>query len=100
MMSPAAFGVAPPARGASRSNRQGEVGMNAKRIWLVGLITALLGVASVRAQGPSAAYSQTATADPTAARPESMAPTIGPPGQMSSWLVYPRSDECCGNVGA
>jgi hypothetical protein len=81
--------------------------MSFKRIYLGGLMLAVLGALPLRAQEPPlsgdrAMQSPPVTVDPYRLPPptsgEGESPAPPEPGKLSSWLVYPRLN-CCGPMG-
>lgn len=93
--------------------RKDEVGMK-MRVWL-SLVVAFLGLGVVRGQGPTPAAANNPaqplplptnnTAPPANGYGNGPAPNgepSGPPSPgpgLSEWILYPRSDGCCGPVG-
>jgi hypothetical protein len=79
--------------------------MNAKCLWLGGLVAAVLGLGEVRAQGPSSSYpgmNGPSTADATPGPTDPTASTVPPPAVtpgLSNWILHPNIPGCCGPIG-
>jgi hypothetical protein len=79
--------------------------MSGKSVCLGGLVVTLLSLGVVRGQEPAVPYGGTDSSTPFASDSAPLPPAtpadqpVSPPGTLSSWLVYPRSPGCCGQVG-